>query len=475
MNLSERFWKTLEEKHEEQGPPPEGFDLLWHVVRPAPGEKSAPAKELGRLARISCRTRPPALLSQPSVDTRPFALIVTAPDKALPTFDTLYEGYLDKNGYLAECLMLVRPHCDVPYALFVGPQHFYLYDLATEDILRWSPRFEELEELIVAPVERRESVREVWDKLARRSRSQRAEEFAHWLDLWRVAIGAHHPEASSPHLIQAIFQKAILLFVFDLFFGFTDEDLQLRRTFLAMRQRRRQSSASDEEALTFDSVAWLHQASQELLQNYRIEFLRWSEQECAFFSLMNSEARLNLRQFIFELFLQSQSKFDTAVQAEVFSDPDARLKMWRFSVTETLDVRKRLQADDVNVYAPLEIDLDESGLAWALHVAHEVLDYWREKCEDIERELERHNRVALQFDMFQQPDLASARVPTRADLFRSTLPQSLRVFYSDPVDRTTYEYLLTLQIFDYCRRQGLPLQPLDDIQRIFVPKPGIPS
>jgi hypothetical protein len=467
MSLINKFWQTLEDKQESLGPPPDGLDAIWRVVKPAPEDRSRPARELSRLARLCMRKRPPALLSQPSVELHPFVMILSAPEHVLPTFEELYEGYLDKNGYLAECLMLLKPHCDVPYALFVGPQHFFLYDLFTEDILRWSGEVQELESLLIAPLEQRENVRAQWDKLARRSRAQRAEEFSHWFDLWRVAIGSRQGDSTAPELVQTILQKAILLFLYDLYFGLEDADLRLRPHFLKLRQQR---GRDPEAEYPFDGVAWLHQASEELYRRYHIDFLRWTDQESAFFSLMDSAGRTNLQQFIFELFLQSLSKFDVEVQAEVFSDPDARLKMWRFSVTETLDIHKRLPADDVNIYAPLEVDLDDSGLAWTLHVVGEILDYWREKCDRLEQELLTKNRVAVQFDMFQQHDLENVEIPTREGLFRTNLPRSLKVMYSDPLERITLEYLITLKIFDYCRACQIPLQPLDGLQTIFVEK-----
>lgn len=473
MNLSDRFWKTLEDKQDALGPPPEGLDLVWHIIRPPAGDKTKPAKELRRVARISSRHHPPALFSQPSVDMRPFVLVITAPQQdTIPSFQSLYEGYLDKNGYLAECLHLVKPHCDVPYVLFVGPETFFLYDLATEDILRSCGEFEDLAQLLIDPATRRENVRSQWDALARRSRSQRADEFAHWLDLWRVSIGARQASVSTPKLVQSICQKTILLFLFDLYFGFEDPDLSLKKWFLEIRQQRHGGKKISLAELqpSFDGIAWLHQASGELADLYGIEFLRWTEDERAFFLLMDNEARINFTQFIFELFLQSISKFEVPVQAEVFSNPDARLKMWKFSVTETVNVRQRLQADDVNVYAPFRIDLEESGLAWTLHVVGEILEYWREKCERLEQELATRNRVAVQFDMLQQVDFENLHIPTCDDLFRSILPQSIEIFYADEALRQTVEYLITLRIFEYCRNNGLAPQPLHNLEQIFVPK-----
>lgn len=465
MNLCEQLWHKLEEALETLGPPPDGFDAEWHFVKPAAGDKSQPAKELGRLARISARHHPPALFTQQSYDPRALFILISAPDKVLPTFEELYEAYVDKNSYLAECLLLLRPHCDVPYALFVSPHHFYLYDVATEDILRFSSSFSELEELLLQPMEKHENLRAKWDALARRSRAQRAEEFAHWFDLWRVSIGAQTGDTTSPELVRAILQKAILLFLYDYYFGFSDPDLQLRQIFLRLRQQKLSQPTPAE--FSFDGVAWLHQASDELISKYEINFLRWTEEESAFISLMNEEARMNLRQFILELFFQSISKFDVEVQAEAFSDPDARLKMWKFSVTETLDVRRRMQADEINVYAPLVVDLDESGLAWTLHVVGEILAYWHEKCEQLENELLTRNRIVVQPDMFQHGDFEKAQIPTRAELFRSTLPRSLKIYYSDAVERQTLEYLVNLKIFEYCARHAIPLHPLEDIHTIF--------
>lgn len=469
MSLCEQFWRTLEQKREELGPAPDGLDADWHLIKPPQGDRSQPAKELGRLARISARSYPPALFKQPSGDPQAFFIVISAPEGALPSFEEIFQSYVDKNPYLAECLLLLRPHCDVPYALFLSSQYFYLYDVVTEDILRSSASFEELRELVLLPLEKRENLRAKWDSLARRTRAQRAEEFAHWFDLWRAAIGAQTGDTTSPELVRSILQKAILLFQYDMLFGFEDPDLQLRRTFLNLRQMM-SSRKSKEEPPPFDGVAWLHQASEELIAKYEINFLRWTEEESALISLMNDDARLNLRHFILELFFQSVSKFDVDVQAEAFSDPDARLKMWKFSVTETLDVRKRLHADEINIYAPLVVDLDESGLAWTLHVVGEILDYWHEKCRQIERELAERHRIIVQPDMFQHEDVEKAKIPTREELFRTTLPRSIRIRYSDKVERETLEYLINLKIFDYCAKNSIPLHPLENIHTVFEQK-----
>ncbi|MCX7626477.1 MAG: hypothetical protein N2Z21_09745, partial [Candidatus Sumerlaeaceae bacterium] len=166
MSLCDQFWQTLEQKREELGPAPDGFDADWHFIKPHPGDKSQPAKELGRLARISARLYPPALFKQASGDSQAFFIAISAPDGVLPSFEEIYQSYVDKNAYLAECLLLLRPHCDVPYALFLGTQHFYLYDLLTEDILRSSGSFEELRDLVLLPLEKRENLRAKWDGLA---------------------------------------------------------------------------------------------------------------------------------------------------------------------------------------------------------------------------------------------------------------------------------------------------------------------
>ncbi len=466
MNLYERFWRLIEEKRAAASTPAEELDLQLVAIRPQGDEKSRAAQELSSLVKLGAKGFPPVVASQPSVGVKPFALVFTAAAGALPDFKELFESYVDKNAFVAEVLLLLQAHCDFPYLLFVGSDRFYLFDLATEDILRWGTELEELEGLLLEPLAQRQDIRRCWDELPRKSQIQRAEEFLRWLELWRVAVGARLD--SEPRFVQTILQKTVLLFLFDQYFGLSDEDLRLRSNFLAWRKgmRRKKSKASE----PFDGVAWLHQASAEVYESYQIDFLVWSERESAFFALMAADARQQFGNFVFELFMLSQAKFSVRVQADAFSSPEARLRMWKFSVTEAMDVRKRLQADDANVYAPIEVDYDESGLGWTLHVVREVLEFWHEKCLQLERDLSDRRRFGVQFDMFQQPDLEQARIPTRADLFQALLPQSVRIYYQDESDRATLEYLLILQIFEFCRTQGIPMQSLENLPQMLVQK-----
>lgn len=469
MNLFERFWKSVDEKRDADGGMPDALDLSLTVVHPPEGARSEAARDLTRLVKLAPRRHPPVVASQPSVFDRPFCLVYTVGGNALPEFHQLFEHYVDKNAFLAETLLRLRPHCDIPYVLFIGEKSFFLYDVQTEELLRWGTDFGALSELALDPVVARQDLKRLWDEIPRKTFAQRSEEFGRWLDLWKVSIGARMN--AEPAFVQTIMQKVILLFLYDVNFGLVDDDLSLRTNFLAQRIRgkagRGKAKLPDEE---FDGVAWLHQASEEVRDRYQVDFLGWTQPEGNFFALMGADARKQFSHFVLELFLLSQCKFAVPVQADVFSDPDSRLKLWKFSVTETVNVRKRLQADEVNVYEPISVDLEESGLGWALHVIEETLEFWRERCMNFARELTERRRVGVQFDMFQQPNLEEARVPLPDDVFKTTFSTSVRIYYADSPDRATLEYLVILKVFDYCRQWSLPLQPLDHVGDVFVRK-----
>src|SRR5690606_2450558 len=206
------------------------------------------------------------------------------------------------------------------------------------------------------------------------------------------------------------------------------------------------------------------------LGRYDIDFLQWTSAESNFFALMSADTRLQFSQFVMELFLLSQAKFCSAVQTDVFSDVNSKLKLWKFSVTETLNVRRRLQADDVNVYEPIWIDLDESGIGWALHVITQVLEFWQERCIYFEQQLLERRQLKVQFDMFQQPDLERVRVPVISDIFDQALATSGRVYYAYSGDRMSLEYLVILRLIEFCSESGVPLRPLHKLADMFIEK-----
>jgi hypothetical protein len=270
--------------------------------------------------------------------------------------------------------------------------------------------------------------------------------------------------------MQVLMQKVILLFLYDLLMGLQEPELRLRTNFLDNRQAGPLAGGRNVYNLPFDGVAWLHQASSEVLGRYDIEFLEWTSAESNFFALMSADTRQQFSQFVMELFLLSQAKFCAAVQMDVFSDVNSKLKLWKFSVTETLNIRRRLQADDVNVYEPIWIDLEESGIGWALHVIQQVLDFWRERCTYFEQQLTERRQLKLQFDMFQQPDLERIRVPVMSDIFDQTFTTSVRVYYDYPLERMTLEYLIILRVLEFCHETAIPLRPLHKMAEIFVEK-----
>jgi hypothetical protein len=474
MNLFERFWKAIDEKREDQLGFGDEQGLLFTPVYPPSGVQNEAARDLTSVVRRAPRRFPPVVVSQPRHSTRPFCLIYTVSGSMLPEFHELFEQYLDKNAFMAETFLRLRPHCELPYVLFLGEKSFFLYDAGLEELLRWGNDFGGLEELVIQPLEADENVIELWNAIARKPLAQRSDEFARWADLWKAAIGSR--TNATPEFMQNLLQKVLLLFIFDMYFGLEEEDLRLRASFLELRppaRRRRATNGNSQKVVGFDGIAWLHEASVEAIEKYRLDYLFWTEAESAFFGLMNTETRASFSHMVLELFLLSQCKFSVQVQADAFSDATSRLKLWKFAVTEDLNIKRRIQADEINVYEPVYIDLEESGIIWALHVVERTLEFWRERCAYFAQQLAQRRSVKVQFDMFQQADLEHARVPMPENVFETAFSSSVRIYYDFPVERATLEYLIVLQAFEFCRVWGIPLQPLDHIADVFVRKERI--
>lgn len=475
MNLFERFWQTLDERRE----PGDGGEPLVEItltaVHPPDGVQSEAARDLTSIVRRAPRKFPPFVVSQPAITSRPFCLVYTVSGADMPQFHELFEQYVDKNAFIAETFLRLRPHCELPYVLFLHEKSFFLYDAALEELLRWGSDFVALEELFLQPIAAKTNVLEFWNAIPRKTFAQRSEEFGRWIDLWKVGIGAR--TNASPAFMQNLMQKVILLFLYDLHFGLQEPELSLRTNFLDQRPPLKRSSkvSALSAAMPFDGIAWLHEASAELRDRYKVACLEWTQAESTFFSLMGAETRAQFSQFILELFLQSQCKFAARVQADVFSDANSRLKLWKFSVTETLNIKRRLQADDYNVYEPIWIDLEESGLGWALCMVEQVLEFWKERCTSFADQLAGRKPLQVQFDMFQQPDLEAAKIPLPGDLFETAFATSIRIYYDFPIERATLEYLIIMKVFEFCREWNLPLQPLHNVSDIFTQKERIGS
>ncbi len=509
MNLFERFWNSINEQADSAAPALASEAVFTAVEPPAGGARSEAGRDLSSVFRRSPRRHAPSLLSQPGHGTKPFCLIYTAAGTELPPFHDLFDQYVDKNGFVAETFLRLKPHHSVPYLLFLGEKCFYLYDARIEELLRWGDEFAALEELLVQPLAAGADVARTWNVMPRKPAAQRSEEFARWLDLWKVALGAR--TNANPAFMQNLLQKVLFLFLFDRRFGFADPCLSLRTNFMDSRPaaprkpatrpkagilsapaaeksniRPIESSAEEQKAdvsrkaavrppkqcvpVPFDGVAWVHEAAEELSQEYGIVFLQWSQAEDAFFALLSGDARVLFSQFVMELFCLSQGKFDSAVQTDAFSDSSSRMKLWKYAVTETLNVRARLYADEVNVYEPIVVDLEESGLGWSVHVVEQVLEFWRERCAEYKRQLTTRRALPVQFDMFQQADLATARIPLPAEALQTALSTSIRVRYDFPAIRATFEYLILLKVTEFCRRWNLPLVSLGYVNDIFVQK-----
>lgn len=469
MNLFERFWKIVDEKREAARTTGSELDLSLTTVHPPSGVQNEAARDLTSIVRRAPRRHPPMVVSQPAKSQRPFCLIYTVAGDELPQFQQMFETYLDKNEFMTETFLRLRPHCELPYVLFIGQTHFYLYDTAAEELLRWGTEIGALQELLIAPLSAGADVKQAWDAIARKELTQRAEELARWLDLWRARIGAR--TSATPAFMLNVLQKAMLLFLYDWHFGLQDDDLVLRAAFLEQREaaRARKGSALSRR-MPFDGVAWMHQASEEVCRKLHIDFLFWTQAEANFFALINADTRRHFSDFIMEILQLSHAKLISPVQADVFCTPDAKLKYWKYAVTESVSVKRSLAADEVNVYQPINIDLEASGVAWALHVVDQTLEYWRERCEALTRQLTQQKSLGLQFDLFVESDLDREGVPCIEDVPDTTFGRSIRVHYDFPIERATLEYLVLLRTFELCKEWHIALKPLDCIAEMFVHK-----
>lgn len=471
MNLYERFWNVFEERRQQRGARQDSFDVLLTPIHPPDGIRSEAARDLTALVHRSPRPYPPYVASQSSHGTRPFCVIFTVEHDELPEFHELFEQYVDKNAFVAEVFLRLLPHCEIPYVLFIGQKSFFLYDTALEELIRWGSDWTGLEETFFLALEEDASVMEAWNSITRKTNSQRAEEFARWLDLWKVGIGSR--TNATPAFMQTLMQKVVLLYLYERSYGMEESDLALGLNFLEQRAGTGRGKRAAVDRTPFDGVAWLNQSSLEVLEIYDIEFLDWSRKESNFFSLMSAETRAQFSQFVLELFLLSQAKFTLPVQVEVFSDAGSKLKFWKFSVTETTDIRRKLHADDVNVYEPIYLDLEDAGIGWALNQITQILEHWRGRCLTLEKQLADRKVLRVQFDMFQQADLGSARIPTLADIFDTVFSSSVRVRYDYESERVTLEYLLILKIFELCQTWGCPLRSLGSLGDIFEEKESL--
>lgn len=433
------------------------------------GVRNEAARDIGVVVRRSPKRYPPAILTPPGPGHQALSLIYTAHARDLPDFHDLFEQYVDKNGFIAETFVRLRPHWQIPYILFLSERGFFLYDFEQEELVRWGDSENAIEDLLLGPLARGEDLRAHWAALPRKTNLQRAEEFGRWLDLWKAAIGSR--TNAVPQFMHSLTQKVLLIFLFEQWYGLGEIDLNLRRTFLEQRKRaKRKGDEASETDAPFDGIAWFHEAANRMREILELESLSWNDDERPFFALLGDEIRRQFSQFLLELFLLSRSKFAAAVQTDVFCDPEDRLRLWKYAVTETLDIPRRLPADDVNVYQPIVVDIDEAGAAWALYVAERILIYWRERCQQLQQLLRERKTLRLQFDMFQQADVNEVRLPRMEDVFDLTFRNSLRVRYQFPSDRETAEFLMVLKALELSREWNLPQRPLRALEETFERK-----
>ncbi|MCX7020351.1 MAG: hypothetical protein WCK47_02720 [bacterium] len=471
MNLYDQFWQALDARRDlTTGDEEGGFEIKVTPVQPPPGMVNKAARDLAKLSRGAPRGHPPVLVSQTGVNDRPFCVIRTVSSNELPDFQTLFEAYLDKNAFIAETLLRLKRHFDISYVLFIGTKSFFLYDALLDELLRWGDDFSLIEELFFAPIAESRGIGEEWAQIPRKSLSQQSEEFSRWMELWHATLGAR--TNATPQFMTGILQKAVILFRFDELFGLKDADMRLAPIFLGNCQASRKRGSGNGSSFhgDFDGVAWLHQASDEVRNKHDLPFLAWTRAESSFFSLLGSEARRQFSKFILDLFLLSCSKFSVDTQADVFSDTDSRLKLWKYSVTEKVDIRKQIQADEINVYEPVTINLEESGIGWALCTTQRTLEFWYQRCCEFAHRMTERRRVELQYDMLIRPDADTALVPMPADAVELALSSSLKVLYEYPGMKIALEYLLILLVFEFCRQRSLPLPRLGSIEGLFAQK-----
>lgn len=379
---------------------------------------------------------------------------------ALPPYGELFEAYVDKSAFAQDVLetLALSGWRGTDHVLLLGRNNYYLYDRATEEPLRAGDDLAELFPLVLP--EESGAHRDPAARLAaipRRDDAQRASEFLHWFDLAAVAIGGR--AGVKPDFVRTLLQKVLVLVRYDLGFGLLDPGLSLRD----------HGPARGRAAERFDAVAWVHGASSEIVERHGAGHLAFTSEEDAFFSLLNGAGRDRLGRFALEAVRLSEGKFSPEIQQAAVCCIDDRDKLWRQSVTSHGEaIGQLLLADACNVYAPVRVDLEVSGTAWAFHVARQVVNHWRARCDDFERHLAREGRpVPVQFDFLQQTDPSSARLPRPADALRTAFESCLRVDCADRRRRDDLIYLLHMLVLGTCRETGLPPDALGALEMVF--------
>jgi hypothetical protein len=123
--------------------------------------------------------------------------------------------------------------------------------------------------------------------------------------------------------------------------------------------------------------------------------------------------------------------------------------------------------EEVLVYKPLTIALDDVGYAWMLRLFEEVVEYWMDYNRRVEAMIERGEPQSLQLDFFHPLPKTLTTSGTIQNVVAFTLETSFRVQAQHTWQKDICLFLLSAKVLEICRRYKMPLTPLVTLDQIF--------
>jgi hypothetical protein len=388
----------------------------------------------------------------------PLVAIAIATQGALGRYQDFYQKYLDMDFGLRLLLDHVQQEVFAPYVLCVDGQRAYLYDVDREECLVYCEDAREQAERLFPHFDRKKMQRETLEQLPRRTDDLLGRELCEWVKLWSAELGSKTGE--SRDAMARFFEKLLLLRYFSQLFGRRIPLSEFRRFLDAperLAKRKRLPDAQRFLTTFLDTLATKH----------HVQFCQLGSEEKRF---LRRSAGLDrkLNEMLLQFNLLSREKFTVEVFVQAYADLSSKLKSWKARYT-TRDIRLKdyMVQEEVLVYKPLTIALDDVGYAWMLRLFEEVVEYWMDYNRRVEAMIERGEPQSLQLDFFHPLPKTLTASGAIQNVVAFTLETSFRVQAQHTWQKDICRFLLSAKVLEICRRYKMPLTPLVTLDQIF--------
>jgi hypothetical protein len=388
----------------------------------------------------------------------PLVAIAIAPQESLTRYQESYQKYLDMDFKLRLLLDHVQQNVLAPYLLCVDNQRAYLYDVDREECLIYCEDVQEQVERLFPHFDRRKMQRETLEQLPRRSDDLLGRELCEWVKLWSAELGSKTGEGRDA--MARFFEKLLLLRYFSRLYSRRVSLSQFRRFLDAperLAERKRLPDAQRFLSTTLDTLA----------SKYHVQFCQVGAEERDFLRRAVSIDR-KLNEMLLQLNLLSREKFTVECFVQAYADLSSKLKSWKARYT-TRDIRLKdyIVQEEVLVYKPLTVVLDDVGYAWMLRLFEEVVDYWLDYNRRAEDKIQRGEPQIFQLDFFQPLPQTLTPSGTIENVVAFALETSFRVQTQQAWQQDICRLLLSAKVLELCKRHKLPLTSLAQLDRIF--------